>query len=120
MVRAGVGSSPSAWRERLQRYSRSGLTVTEFCSKEKVSVPSFYAWKKKLNVDASNGVWNRGETRDLAFQAVSLVGRPPVMSARLPGGVQLEVGVVNLEVVRAVVGELVRADHAAATGEASC
>ena len=120
MVRAAVGNSASAWRQRLQRYSGSGLTVTAFCSKENVSVPSFYAWKKKLNVDASNGASSRGETSGPAFRAVSLVETAPVMSARLPGGVQLEVGVVNLEVVRAVLAELVRADHAAVTGDSPC
>jgi transposase len=36
------------WTERLDRYRQSGLTVTDFCAEEGVSVPSFYLWKRKL------------------------------------------------------------------------
>lgn len=120
MARVTGGSSAAAWRRRFRRYSRSGLTVTRFCSKEGVSVPSFYAWRRKLSAHASNGASSAGETSPPAFRAVSLIGTAPVMSARLPGGIELEVSVADLEVVRAVLGELVRADHAAVTGEPSC
>ena len=36
------------WLQRLQRFHRSGLTVAAFCQQEGVSVPSFYAWKRRL------------------------------------------------------------------------
>jgi hypothetical protein len=36
------------WRDRLARFARSGWTVARFCHSESVSVPSFYAWRKKL------------------------------------------------------------------------
>jgi hypothetical protein len=37
-----------AWQQRLQRFPHSGLTVTAFCARERVSVASFYAWKRRL------------------------------------------------------------------------
>ena len=37
------------WREILQRYADSGVSVREFCTSEGISEPSFYAWRKKLN-----------------------------------------------------------------------
>ena len=37
------------WRERLTRFDRSEETVGEFCSVERVSVATFYYWKKKLS-----------------------------------------------------------------------
>jgi transposase-like protein len=37
-----------AWRRRLDRQARSGLSVSEFCRREKVSQPSFYQWRKRL------------------------------------------------------------------------
>jgi hypothetical protein len=56
-----VGASPSppqrsrsraatrqAWVERLARFSESGLSPPQFCTREGVSLPSFYAWKRRL------------------------------------------------------------------------
>ena len=39
------------WAERLERFRRSGLTVTQFCDAEGVSTPSFYVWKRTLAAD---------------------------------------------------------------------
>jgi transposase len=36
------------WRQRLQRFERSGLSAVAFCAKEGVSTPSFYAWRRRL------------------------------------------------------------------------
>ena len=38
----------AAWRQRLERFGRSGLPVTRFCAAEGVSLASFYLWRKKL------------------------------------------------------------------------
>ena len=36
------------WRQRLQRQSTSGLSISGFCEREGVSSPSFQAWKRRL------------------------------------------------------------------------
>jgi transposase len=36
------------WSERLQRFAQSGLRPGPFCQREGVSLPSFYAWKRRL------------------------------------------------------------------------
>ena len=36
------------WQQRLERFSRSGLTVAAFCDREGVAVASFYAWRRRL------------------------------------------------------------------------
>jgi len=36
------------WSTRLDRYRRSGTTLTQFCRDEQVSVPSFYYWRDRL------------------------------------------------------------------------
>ncbi len=36
------------WRLRLRRQATSGLSITEFCEREGVSTPSFYAWRRRL------------------------------------------------------------------------
>lgn len=38
------------WQRVFQQYTESGLTKSEFCKRNKITVSSFYAWAKKLNV----------------------------------------------------------------------
>ena len=37
-----------AWRQRLQRQSTSGLSISAFCAHEGVSSTSFQSWKRRL------------------------------------------------------------------------
>lgn len=36
------------WRRTVKRWKSSGLSVRQFCRKEGVSEPAFYAWRKKV------------------------------------------------------------------------
>ena len=36
------------WRDLIARWKRSGVTVSDFCIDQGVSVASFYAWKREL------------------------------------------------------------------------
>lgn len=36
------------WRQRLQRWQRSGLSIRAFCEQEGCSEPCFYAWRKTI------------------------------------------------------------------------
>src|ERR1700693_141425 len=36
------------WLERLARFPDSGLTPAQFCAIEAISLPSFYAWRRRL------------------------------------------------------------------------
>jgi len=36
------------WRQRVNRQRESGLSIAEFCRREKVSPHSFHVWKRKL------------------------------------------------------------------------
>jgi transposase len=50
-VRPGRRPDPALedlWRQRLQRFERFALSAVAFCAKEGVSVPSFYAWRRRL------------------------------------------------------------------------
>lgn len=38
----------AAWGRRLADFERRGVTVAEFCARERVSVASFHQWKRKL------------------------------------------------------------------------
>jgi len=37
-----------AWRERIRRYERSGLTIREFCKRDDLSVAQFSWWRAEL------------------------------------------------------------------------
>ena len=50
---AARGSARAAWADRLRRFTQSGLRPAPFCAQEGVSLPSFYAWKRRLAADAA-------------------------------------------------------------------
>jgi hypothetical protein len=37
-----------AWLERLARFPHAGLSPAQFCAREGVSLPAFYAWRRRL------------------------------------------------------------------------
>lgn len=37
------------WRDRLERFQRSGQTVAQFCADENYSTGSFYQWRRRIN-----------------------------------------------------------------------
>ena len=46
--RARDAKKEASWRRRLQKHSRSGLTVREFCEANGVTESSFHHWKREL------------------------------------------------------------------------
>ena len=51
MGRTADGSVSAVWAERLARHRRSTLSIAEFCRRERISPPSFYSWRKRLEKD---------------------------------------------------------------------
>lgn len=64
MGRFDLVSRQDVWRRRMRRFSRSRLTVAEFCDREDVSVAAFYQWRRKL----------------------AALRQPPAAAAQAPGG----------------------------------
>jgi len=48
MARAKDPQLERLWRRRLARRSTSGLSVAEYCSREGITVASFYYWRRRL------------------------------------------------------------------------
>lgn len=103
--RAGV------WGERLRRYEQAGQTVAEFCRREGVSVPSFYQWRKRLaSSPGRQSKWaTRRRTQEPVFQQVMLTSAA-VVAVDLPSGVRMELPAQEVQLVRAVVAELLAAE----------
>lgn len=51
MGRTADGSVAAVWAERLVRHRRSTLSIAEFCRRERISPPSFYSWRKRLETN---------------------------------------------------------------------
>lgn len=122
MARSSDSGKAVAWRRRVRRFQRSGLTVARFCRQEGISKASFYRWRNLL---AERPM--QGGDRTPAFQAVRVAACIPAetetdtpVSIQLPGGVRVEVPTHNLDLVRAVLGELLRANVTPQRGDASC
>ena len=118
------GSNPikvQQWKERLERFARSGLTVVQFCQAEHVSQPSFYQWKKKL-ADQASPASSESKAARSAFRTVEVTSPCQVATTiRLGNGVEIELG-DDLRVVQAVVKQLFELSSGAtlAAGGRSC
>ena len=103
----------SEWQHRLARFRKSGSSVSAFCRKERVSVPSFYQWRKRLSV-GSNGP----SVLASGFAPVRLVASASLI-VQLRGGTQLQIPAGDPQTMQVAIAALVRADAAQAGGE-SC
>jgi hypothetical protein len=52
MARSMSRVATSRWRERIDGWRRSNLSVAEYCRQEQLSPPSFFAWRKRLTAGA--------------------------------------------------------------------
>ena len=41
-----------AWRQLVQQWRRSGLTIRAFCERHGLSEPSFYSWRRRIEAEA--------------------------------------------------------------------
>lgn len=41
-------AAAAKWRDLVDRWRRSGLSVAEFCRQQRISQPSFFTWRKRL------------------------------------------------------------------------
>jgi len=49
--RPGRRPDPSVrarWQQQLQRFDQSGLSASAFCARHRLSLPSFYSWRRRL------------------------------------------------------------------------
>src|SRR4051812_33766988 len=64
-----------SWIDRLARFPASGLSPAQFCAAEGVSLPSFYAWKRRLAAE--------GQTAAAPDRPGAAAG-PRLLPVRLP------------------------------------
>lgn len=60
------------WGDVLRRQAASGLSVAEFCRREGLSQPSFYAWRRTIAQRSHTGAKPRGRRGAFDFVPVRL------------------------------------------------
>ena len=76
MRRAADVTLVAKWRERIGRWRRSGLSITEFCQHEQISQPSFFDWRKRLAGQRAVTTRRRPRRMDRDAQTPRLVQLP--------------------------------------------
>lgn len=125
MVRGSDSAKVVEWRERLERFVKSGMKVKQFCAGEGVSAASFYDWRRKLarpaaSIDGQMDCDLEPSHPSGVFTPIVVSPAPALVSIRLPDGVQIDVPSENLAAVRAVIGELLRTDRVPDNGTTAC
>jgi hypothetical protein len=96
MPRSTPVGKRSEWRDRLRRFNRSHLSVSEFCRREKVSVPSYYHWRRKL-AEATREA-DTGQP-PATFIPVHVAGSAE-LQVIFPNGVRLTLPTLDHELIR--------------------
>jgi hypothetical protein len=100
------------------------LTIARFCARERISVASFYYWRKRLGHRHGRRRMTdrRGDFQQVAVipAGSGMVWAAPAVCILLPCGTRIELRGEDLDAVRTVIGEVVRADHGRDAGVASC
>ncbi len=73
MTQRRSGQREAFWREQVERYESSGLSVRRFCQESRLSEASFYAWRRTLRLRAR-------EAQAAAFVPVVVASPSPPMS----------------------------------------
>jgi transposase-like protein len=89
----------------IEQQERSGLSVAAFCRKQKVSPPSFYAWRRKWTQRQTPKSTRRQATP--RFVPVRLPAAPAEFEVRLPNGITVGVPGNFVEAPLATLLELV-------------
>jgi len=106
MSRSAHLGKRSQWLDRLRRFTRSKLSVSEFCRREHVSVASFYQWRRKLNGTSPDLPVHRPLTR-ASFVPVQVT---PVtdLQVTFPNGARLTIPAHDYELVRVSIESIAR------------
>jgi transposase-like protein len=105
-------SNEAVWRSRLRRFKSSGMSVTQFCRDEGVSVPSFYQWRKRLAREPGG--------KDAPLFVPVHVTQSAAVEIRLPNGTRISVPPGHVESLRVAIETAGRVASGAAEEVHAC
>jgi transposase len=81
------------WEKRLCHFEQSGLAASTFCSNHGLSLPSFYAWRRRLRCShpASTPSAAPAAEAEPRFVPISLLPAPTPIELVLPTGTVVRV-----------------------------
>lgn len=109
------------WKRRVKRYEQSNQTISRFCFNERVSVASFFLWRKKVRAaDPSAGSTPLPPNRTGRFQPVVILESASALATviRLGSVCEIELG-SDLTIVEAVLRQLLAYSQTTASQENS-
>ncbi len=114
MARKKSSEKELQWRDVLRRQASSGLSIRQFCARERISQPSFYAWRRRLRESAGRGKPSRTASRRMEpagstgkFVSLKLLASTSTWEVIHPQGYRIRVrGEVNAATLRCVLGVL--------------
>lgn len=104
MARGMDRNKLAAWRRRLARHAKSGLTAAEFCRRERVSISLWKYWRRRLERAASPVPCVQPLSAE-SFRPVEIIPRRSVL-VRFPGGVTLEIPDDRVDLVRVAIDRM--------------
>jgi transposase-like protein len=102
MVRVRGVEAERQWRQRMNRFRASKLSVKEFCRREGVSEPTFYHWRKRLLQSPTRGVPQRRKSAVAGFVELAVHGSAATQ-IELPNGIRLHVAATHAEALVAAI-----------------
>jgi hypothetical protein len=90
----------ATWRECVRRQADSGLTIAQFCARERLSVATFQSWKRRLRI-IDLAEHRPTVSAPPAFLPVTVrvaehtLDEPLPVLADLPNGIQLRIPTAN-------------------------
>ena len=114
MARRKKDETERLWRDRVRRQAVSGLSIRQFCAQERISPPSFYAWRRRLKEggDAARHrpVVGRGSSEPRTtreFIPLGLVDTPTTWEVVHPRGYRVRVrGEIRAATLQCILGVL--------------
>jgi hypothetical protein len=96
----------SLWEQRLSAFERSGLCAAAFCARERISLPSFYSWRRRLRQGPPPRTprSTAAATTELPFLPIQIAPAATPVEVVLPSGPVLRLAPgCDLSFVRSVV-----------------
>ncbi len=114
MARRRKGETERLWRDRVRRQAGSGLSIRQFCAQERISPPSFYAWRRRLKEGADAALRSpvakrgrRGPRRTGEFIPLGVVDTPTAWEVVHPRGYRVRVsGEIHAATLQCILGVL--------------
>jgi len=102
------------WRERVDRQVRSGLSIAQFCARERLPAKLFYAWKSRLRLrefaDHRSALPTPAAFLPVTVRVAERIPHAPrPIEADLPNGVRLRIPTSSARLACRVIGALAEA-----------